>query len=149
MRDVPPEHPADPEPCPDCGYPIDACECATLFGDEEYIDPDLASRDETPDESDDEPWYADYPSERVRAAPVTETTAGVDVSRHDLDAVDMPPMYGIHQYYPPEDDVEGESVYVHGEYAALQVAATLVELASDGFDPAPLDDDPREDSDAK
>lgn len=28
-----PERPPEPEPCPDCGYPIDACECASLFGD--------------------------------------------------------------------------------------------------------------------
>lgn len=28
MHELPPE----PEPCPDCGYPIDACECPDLFG---------------------------------------------------------------------------------------------------------------------
>lgn len=27
------DHPPEPEPCPDCGYPVEACECASLFAE--------------------------------------------------------------------------------------------------------------------
>lgn len=29
-----PERPPEAEACPDCGYPIGACECAALFGED-------------------------------------------------------------------------------------------------------------------
>lgn len=50
MRDVPPPYrPPEPEPCPDCGYPIDACECRSLFGE-----PDIPLGPRVVDEEEDE-----------------------------------------------------------------------------------------------
>lgn len=88
----------------------------------------------------DESWLEDCPSETLMAVPVTETTAGVEVTLYDLDEADMPYMVEVHQYYPPEDDEEGESVYLHGEYATLQLISALSELPSERFSEVPFDD---------
>lgn len=90
--------------------------------------------------SDDDSWLDDYPSERVLAVPVTETTAGVELTLYDLDELDYPFMVELHQHYPPEDDQEGESVYLHGEYATFQLLSALSDLVSDRFEEAPYDE---------
>lgn len=98
------------------------------------------STGETEDHSSD--WMDGYPSETIEeAVPIDGVTAGVDVTRYDLDETNAPPMFEVKENYPPEDDVAEESaVYFHGEYAAAQVAAAIAQLLSGRFDADPWDD---------
>ncbi len=96
--------------------------------------------DEDEGEDDDGSWLDRYPSKTVEAVPPNEATAGLNVTFYELYDDDSPPIIEFHQYYPPEDDVEGDSVYVHGEHAALQVGRALSELVSDRFEEVPWDD---------
>lgn len=88
--------------------------------------------------SDD--WKDDYPSETVMAVPLTDTTAGIQVTLYDFDEIGDPPMIELHQYYPDEDEQDGESVYLHGTYATLQLLATVADLYSGRFEEAPYDE---------
>lgn len=97
-------------------------------------------RTEDEDEDDDGSWLDRYPSETVEAVPPNEVTAGLNVTRYDLYDDDSPAIIELHQYYPPEDDIEGDSVYLHGEHAALQVMGALSKLLSENFDEVPWDD---------
>lgn len=92
-------------------------------------------------EDDADSFLDRHPSKRIEAIPPNEVTAGVDVTVHDLDDADMPPMFGVHQYFPPEDDIEGESVYVHGEHAVAQVIRALSDALSGRFEEVPWDDE--------
>ena len=86
------------------------------------------------DEDDDTDWLDPYPSETVSAVPVSEMTAGVTVTRYDLSEIDEAPIFDLHQHYPPEDDAEGESVYLHTDAYALRLAAALADVVGDQFD---------------
>ena len=86
-------------------------------------------------------WPDAYPSTTVKAVPIDEVTAGVDVTRYDLDDVGAAPMFEISENYPPEDDVEEEqAVYFHGPYAAAKVAEAINHLLSGRFDEVPFDE---------
>lgn len=85
--------------------------------------------------------WDEYFVEEVLAVEPTETTAGVVLTRHDLDEHNGTFMLGIHEYYPPEDDVEGESVYVHGERALFELFASLSQIVSDRYDRRPWADE--------
>jgi len=81
-------------------------------------------------------------SETVQAVAPNEVTAGLEVTRIDVDERwdDMPPMFELHQDYPAEDDVEGDSVYIHGEHAVLEVIGALSELLAGRFEEVPWKD---------
>jgi len=89
--------------------------------------------DEPADRDDDTDWLEKYPSETIEAAPVTKGTAGVTVTRYDLSGIDEAPIIELDQHYPPEDDAEGETVWVQTDAYALQLAAALVELTADSL----------------
>lgn len=102
-----------------------------------------------PAEPTDEPadgadWIDHQPSETVRAVEPNDTTAGLDVTLIDLPDPE-PPMVELHQHFPPEDDQEGDSVYIHGEHAALQTITALAELVATRHDAYPWPD--QEDAD--
>lgn len=86
---------------------------------------------------DDGDWLDEYPSETIRAVDPDDVTSGIDITLYDLDRIDSPLMVEIQNYYPPEDDYEGSSVYIHGEYAVLQTLTALADLLSDRFDEYP------------
>lgn len=100
-------------------------------------DPHQTERDEANDTDDDSDWPDNVPSETMTAVPPNEVTAGIDVTLYDDE--EFPPMVELHQNYPPEDGVEGDSVYLHGEHAALRLMSTLSELLSDQFEEVPWD----------
>lgn len=94
----------------------------------------------TEDEDNEGSWIDNYPSETIEAVPPNEVSAGINVTLYDLDTVDAPAMVELHQYYPPEDDAEGDSVFFHGEHAALQVMSALSKLLSERFEEVPWED---------
>jgi hypothetical protein len=97
------------------------------------------------DTEHDEEYWKKYPHTTVRGVPVTESTAGVDVTLIDLSRIDEPPMILLQEYYPPEDDVEGDTVGVHGLGEAVELASTILELLSPQFEMPAMDRDELED----
>lgn len=93
-------------------------------------DHEHAAVDDVDDAGDGTDWLDRHPSETVVAAPVTEGTAGVTVTRYDLSEIDEAPIVAIDQHFPPEDDAEGETVYVHTDAYTLGVAAALVDVTA-------------------
>lgn len=89
-------------------------------------------------------WAAEYHAETIEAVAPTEATAGVTVTRYDLSDADPMPedvMVEIHQHFPPEDDVEGDSVYIHGRREALETVAALSNLLAGEFEEVDWSDD--------
>jgi hypothetical protein len=86
--------------------------------------------------------FADCTNRTVRAVDPNEVTAGVDVVRIDVDdrVEDMPFMVVVRQYFPPEDDRDGDTVAMHGEHAVLQTISALSDVLSDRFEEVPWDD---------
>lgn len=100
---------------------------------------------EPPEEEDDDSrWMDRYPSETIRAVQPNEAVAGIDVTLYDLSEMDEPPMFEFHQYYPEEDGVDGDSVYIHGEHAPLKLMSAISELLSTRHDEVPWDWDERD-----
>lgn len=93
------------------------------------------------DEADPESFLEKFPSHTIQAVPPNETTAGVEVTLYDLDEIDEPCMVELHQDYPDEDEPEGESVWIHGEYAILSVASVLSGILRRRFDEDPWPDE--------
>lgn len=109
-------------------------------------DPTDAVNDDLQDalnEGDDETedWVDQYPSETIRAVDPNEVTAGLDVTLYDFDDANMPPMLELDQHFPPEDDQDGDAVYLHGGHAVLQLLAAVSDLYSERFAEVPWDDE--------
>lgn len=106
------------------------------------MDPKDDTTDDAVEQSEESggSFLDDYPSETIRAVAVDEATAGVELTVYDLDELDFPPMFEIHQYYPPEDDQEGESVYVNGEHEVLQLISGLAEILTERVEEVDWDD---------
>ena len=81
----------------------------------------------------------DYPNETVMAVEPTETNAGVQHTRYDIDDVDGTFVPELREYYPPGDGVEGESISVRGDRPMLQLLSTMADLVADRFEGAPRD----------
>lgn len=89
-------------------------------------------------------WAAGYHAETIEAVAPTEATAGVAVTRYDLSDEDVAPedvMVEIHQHYPPEDGVDGDSVFIHGRREALETVAALSNLLAGHFEEVDWGDD--------
>ena len=109
----------------------------------EHYDIGLATiEEEFGDSSRTRDWLENCTSRTVRAVEPNEVTAGVDVTRVDVDEAfdDMPFMVTLEQYFPPEDDREGEEVCMHGQHAVLQTIAALAAVTADRFEEVPWDD---------
>lgn len=99
----------------------------------------IIEADITEIETDPQPiedgYLKEVPRETVVAVNPTGM-AGVLVTRFDVQEEydDFPaPMFRLHEYYPPEDDVKGSSVFVTGEQAVLNLIASLSELLGGTF----------------
>jgi hypothetical protein len=86
--------------------------------------------------------FDDCTSRTIRAVKPNEVTAGVDVARIDVDDrfEDIPFMVELRQYFPPEDDRDGDTVAMHGEHAVLQTISALSDVLADRFEEVPWDD---------
>lgn len=114
-------------------------------GGEDTVDSPEGTVEESP--YPDEPWWTNYPRTTTRAVPVTEATAGVDVTILDMDSEVDPFQVLLREYYPPEDDVDGGEIMLSGASEVLELATALLGLVSHEFDAAPLHGDELEDSD--
>jgi hypothetical protein len=91
----------------------------------------------TTTETDSGEWWRNQPHETTRAVPVTEGTAGVDVTV-TADTVDYPPMVLLREYYPPEDEQDGDTIMLTGTRQVVDLARTLLAAVGPFHDPSPL-----------
>lgn len=93
-----------------------------------------------PMEGDPADWREMYDRECIEAVLPKQGESGVEVTMFAQSEAKHPPMIEVKQTYK-DDEMEGETVYFHGEREALNVISALSDLLSDGFvkDPARVD----------